>query len=444
MKIVKMQWIRLSEILLVGVVLLMAIIHIGSGETKRQYSWKLTGKEILLQLEHRGGKEPPGIYAVNPFDDDDQLRLLISGGERPVWSSKRNFIAYIKGDWLYIVRRDGSEEVEVAWCVADGDYHFHDPPVVWDWEEGFDIVERNTAFGSVVSRGLGPLKELKSLKEIKWIGVLSGGVMPLPRRLGMDELPRWSELLTTNNPTFSPDGNFMAAEVYPAPMDLRRGQSRIFIFGSAQQEEYELWWFAPPQAFPRPGRRLTSLSDNSCELMPLWSPTGEWIAFTLVSLEKGFVAPVVIHPDGSGMIMLLPTEPCEYWPGKKWLPIGVEKLEKAWDERAGWAPLSWGYPDICAVEWSPDGKYLLLNSGRRFDALMVAKWEDGKWWGRGTWGQSWVRFATWGPEGPWFAFVPGRRPSLERAEMIIVKNVETLAEIDIHLDPDLVVRWMNW
>ena len=59
-------------------------------------------------------------------------------------------------------------------------------------------------------------------------------------------------------------------------------------------------------------------------------------------------------------------------------------------------------------------------------------------------GTKWLRFATWGPKGPWFAYIQGQRPSADEPEVIILKNVETLDEIDLSLDPGLVVKYMDW
>lgn len=437
------QQVRLIGFLAIIIALLIASIHISFSQTKRKYSWRLTGKEILLQLEHRRGKHPPGIYAFDPFRRSSRLQLLIPGGERPVWSLTRKFFAYLKGEYLCVVRSDGSEEKEIAYSLADFDYHFHDPTVIWNWQDEYAVVERNSSFGSVVLMGgsVEPFPESPSPSPGTFI-------VPSPRRISgesKEEGIKWNELLTTNNPTFSPDGKYMAAEVYPAPMDLRRSQSRILIYEfPAESEEPELWWFLYVQVFKGPGRRLTSITGENCELMPLWSPTGEWIAFSLVDFKGGFIAPVVVRPDGSDMKMLLPEEECYFWSSKEWKPIG-KWLTKAWHELVS-PPYSWGYPDITPVEWSPDGKYLLLNKGKRFTYLMVAKWEDKKWMGRGTWGQSnGLRFATWGPKGPWFAYIPSPRASLEEPEVIILKNVETLEEIEISLDdPNWVVRYMDW
>lgn len=434
------QQVKLVGLLAIITALLTASIYFSPSQIKRKYPWRLTGEEILLQLEDRRGKQPAGIYAVNPFKRGDRLRLLIPGGERPVWSLTRKFFAYLKGEWLCVVSSDGRAEVEISYSLADSDYHFHDPTVIWNWQDEYAVVERNTAFGSVVLIGH-PVEPLSESPQFPKPGVF---VVPLPRRLE-DAPVKWSDLMSTNNPTFSPDGKYVAMEVYPAPMDLRRGQSRIWIYEFPKdEEEVELWWFWLSQIFKGKGRRLTSLTGNICELMPLWSPTGEWIAFTLVDFEKGFVAPVVIRPDGSDMKMLLPKEFYFFWPSKEWMPIG-EWLEKGWLDGYAGPPNSWGNPDITPVEWSPDGKYVLLNKGKRFTYLMVAKWEGGKWMGRGTWGRSdGVRFAVWGPRGPWFAYVERPRPSLEESEVVIVKNAETLEAIDLFLDPGLVVKYMDW
>jgi len=56
----------------------------------------------------------------------------------------------------------------------------------------------------------------------------------LKRRISEDPKGRdvqWDDLLCFNNPTCSPDGRFVAAEVYPAgPEDLRRKESKILVY----------------------------------------------------------------------------------------------------------------------------------------------------------------------------------------------------------------------
>lgn len=422
---------------LTACIIALLVSLIMSSDGKRAYKWTLNGSEILVEMETRSGKMPHGIYAIDPFDPK-KPQLLIPGGERPTWSPKKNFFAYIKDQYLYIVRRDGKEEVNVAWSVPDSGMHFHDPPVHWSWSEGFAIVNRAREFGSVVCDPLPPLHQWKLFH----IGVLESAILPLKTRREVGQI-KWGDILTTNNPTFSPDDKFMAAEVYPAaPMDLQRSKSRIMIFEFVMDDkEIPMGWYGGVHMFTGPGRRLTNLSGEVSELMPLWSPTGEWIAFTLCDLEKGYVAPVVVHPDGSGMTLLLPEN--TLWPTKKWFPIGVNLLQKAWLEGPPMGPASgWGFPHISVLEWSPDGKYLLLNQGNKFSCLMVAKWHDGRWWGRGTWGElPYVRFVSWG-EGGWFAFIPGRRPTTE--DVICVRNVETLEGVNLILGDDAIIRWMDW
>lgn len=412
-------------------------------KVNRKYSWRLTGEEILLQLEHRRGKQPSGIYAINPFKRGDKLRLLIPGGERPAWSPTRKFFAYLRDEWLCVVRSDGSEEGKIAYSLADSEYYFLDPTVIWGWNDEYAVVERNLAFGSKVLVGHGTAEYYMD-PESSPTPEPGTFVIPLskPTSLTGEREPiMWTDLMNTNNPTFSPDGKYMAMEVYPGPMDLKRGQSRILIYEFLTDEpDTEEWWFLLARCFKGKGRRLTSLTGDECELMPLWSPTGEWIAFTLVNLKEGFVAPVVVRPDGSDMTMLLPKD--RFWPSNKWVPIGVW-LTEAW-RRYATSPYDWGDPHITPVEWSPDGKYLLLNEGERFSSLIVAKWEGGKWYWRGAWGVlSQVRFATWGPKGPWFAYIAGKRPS-EEGDCIELINVETLEHILLPLDPNLAVKYMDW
>ncbi len=413
-----------KAIFIVSIVFLL--INSTMTEKKRTYSWTLKGSEILIEMETRSGKMPHGIYAIDPFNPK-KPRLLIPGGERPVWSPKKTFFAYMKDEYLYIVRRDGKEETRAGFCVPDNGLHFFDPPVRWMNEDTFVTVDRNREFGSVVC--------------------ISSAILPLKRYVDPRKNKiKWEDILTTNNPTFSPDGKFMAAEVYPAaPMDLQRSKSRIMIFRFPERGETPvIGWYGGVHVFIGPGNRLTSLSGEISELMPLWSPTGEWIAFTLCNLDKGYVAPVAIRPDGREMTFLLPPKPFTLWPSKEWFPIGVEPLQKAWIDGPPMGPAlgMWGFPHIFAVEWSPDGKYLLLNQDEKFSFLAVAKWQDGRWWGRGGGGSMGnVRFAVWG-EGPWFAYVLGFRPTPN--DIIYVCNIETLEVIMLIPGSDAVIRWMDW
>ncbi|MFA0753671.1 MAG: hypothetical protein IMHGJWDQ_001450 [Candidatus Fervidibacter sp.] len=325
----------------------------------KSQKWSLNGNEILLQLDSLDSKYPSGIYACDPFGPDKKFHLLVPGGERPVWHPKRKFFAYLKGQSLCFANYQG-KEMEYSNSFGDSDLNFYDPIVIWSYQKGnmtnFAIIERNSPFGSLVY--LETLVDKKILQgKVEYADVHAGVfIVPIPQQVKEKKmLVKSVDLLTTNNPTFSPDGKYMAAEVYPAGMDLRRYQSRIMVFRFPEaQEEPDLSSFFLAAVFAGPGRRLTSLTGNNCELMPIWSPTGEWIAFTFVDLDSGFVAPVVVRPNGSDMTMLLPKEMMTTWPSDKWRPIGTW-LAKAWDERPS-PPCDWGFPHITPVEWSPDGK----------------------------------------------------------------------------------------
>lgn len=141
--------LRVSYMILIAASIVALLVNLTMSDGKRAYKWTLKGREILVEMETRSGKMPHGIYAIDPFNPK-KPQLLIPGGERPVWSPKKNFFAYIKDQYLYIVRRDGKEEVNVAWSVPDSGMHFHDPPVRWSLDEGIAIVNRNRQFGSVV------------------------------------------------------------------------------------------------------------------------------------------------------------------------------------------------------------------------------------------------------------------------------------------------------
>lgn len=103
-------------------------------------SWRLKGTEILLELCGENKQFPHGIYALDPFTSNPKPRSLLRGGRRPVWSPKRNFIAYLKDDSLWISDRNGN--AHWLWDAFLSNYGFHDPTVVWTWKEGFFLVYR--------------------------------------------------------------------------------------------------------------------------------------------------------------------------------------------------------------------------------------------------------------------------------------------------------------
>lgn len=436
-----------------GLLFCCCLFLFGSAKNvKLSSGWNLKGNEILLELCGENPKFPHGIYALDPSLPNPKPRLLLKGGRRPVWSPKRRFIAYIEGINLRISDRNGN--ATWMWMHYLSNLNFHDPPVIWTWKEGFFVIWRLAAWGGTVAYAV----EFPPQGGEEWQPFFPLIIMPLKRRLPKEPLPtqgdiQWSDLLCFNNPSASPDGRFVAAEVYPSgPEDLRRAESKILIYERCPPEEMELWWQWQGQTFRGQGRRLTNLGKDVTELRPLWSPTGEWIAFTAVHWNEGYVAPTVIRPDGNDYTELL-SEHAPYASislGSKWEPVVPLDVKDDVKNKVRLPSVSapiWGQPHVYPTEWSEDGKFLLLNMGeKRYQNLQVARWDEGKWWVIGVGGHMGsgfcgIKFATWGPENS-LAIVTDFGIEIW---IIKVRFPDTDWEQKLILMPDKVwIEWMDW
>lgn len=122
-----MGWKRGVVGLVMVAVLSGGYLVVGSNG-KPSKAWRLTRREILLELCGENEKFPHGIYALDPFSPDPRPRLLLRGARRPVWSPKRHFIAYIKDNYLWISDRDGNADLVEPTMIFLSNLGFHDPP----------------------------------------------------------------------------------------------------------------------------------------------------------------------------------------------------------------------------------------------------------------------------------------------------------------------------
>jgi hypothetical protein len=367
-------------------ILLCAIPPFGQRmECECRYKWRLTGKEILLQLSDKQGKRPRGIYAIDPFEKKPSPKFLIEGGERPTWSRDRRFIAYIRNKQLWIATRDGNAR------MAEGQWIRNlwpgEPPVRWLCDGNFATAQHYKATGTLVvvpthGTPLGSLKDLDWLVHYPLLPLTKGTEITLPGPWHRDKV--WlKDILSVRNIDFSPDSKKIVSEVCPfMPEDLGRGKSKVYISDCYDPKAKTIIIQSYYEHFSDLGKRLTTFGDEVAELNPMWSATGEWIAFTVVHYNEGYVAPAVCRPDGTGYTELLPAEPDKYqgyWPEEpEWYPAVL--IKRVYSQDAFINPQSkWGTPHAEAVEWSEDGKFLLLNIGDRFSCLAMAKYEDGKW-----------------------------------------------------------------
>jgi hypothetical protein len=411
------------------------------------FAWKLSGHEILLELEDVVGKRPRGLYAIDPFKSGSKPVLLIANASRPAWSPKRNYFAYLKFGWLWIAQRNGK-----AYCAGKFPVNQLVPAasvVQWTWQEGFQLILRYPSAGTLVCDLAGLRRPLGFPRA--WASMPPFGIFPLRRRFESLASISWDDIQAVRSMGCSPDGKRVVAEVSPyGPDDLRRN-GKLYLYAAAYTDEVEseLYWFTD-SGFPKPGTRLTRTDDQTAEMKPLWSPTGDWIAFTAVHFDKGYVAPAVCRPDGSDYTELLPPKAEQYtlgWPAE-WLP--VESLDvKSARQQYKFATGGWGTPHVEPVEWSGDGRYLLLNEGDRFKSVTIARVQRDKWVvtnvgggmgsGRLTASTGGIDFALMGPTIPGSCWV-----ALEAFDRISLFDKAKNKSQSISLPKGMEVRWMDW
>lgn len=367
------------------------------------YRWQLTGEEVLLELEDGSGRR--GIYALDPFAKEAKPVLLIPGGKRPVWNHRRTLFAYYHGNSrdVWIARRDGYT-FSLHWPLhASSIPKADDPPIHWTYSGNFYCLQRTARFGSVVGEVfcLKPLPDNIDFRTWKRYAGADFGpwlVLAEPRDLsdiGNVEKVPWSEILVNRAQSFSPDNRYIAVEIAPAaPLDMRREQAKILIYRNfyqntlthASETRQEMFQKAASIEGPMEvGRRLTQLGDNITELNPVWSPDGNWIAFTVINWDKCYMTAAVCRPDGSQYHELTPAEkpakPARLTP--QWVPVTMSPRESV-SLFSFRTKRQWGYPHAMPVGWTDDGKYLVISFSSMLSSnpLAVAKCENNEWFVR--------------------------------------------------------------
>ena len=423
-----------SVILSLAVTLALSSRHAEALPYTWAWHWDppLTGRELLLELEFKTNKQVRGIYAADP--EGGSVRLLIPGGERAVWSPRRNYISYLMGDELRITRRDGKSDEYYDWAVRSDFENPHEPSLVWAPNEaGFARVV-HSLFGRDVIELHEPLRPEEPLWTDEYTTSLSCITIydPLGKAPPEDPLFRPSY----NSPTFSPDGK-MACEIYPAK-PLGRSESRIYVVE-----------FRTLKEVPRDGsnpnlllkKRLTDWPPGTIELQPLWSPTGEWIAFLGAELKPMDWARIARQS-------FVDTYVCA-WPGKEIfkLNFGLEVMIPRNGGRQ-WAGRDLQSEDrvgnLIAVEWSPDGKRLLLKQpDEAMYPIYVAQW-NGKDWEAKYLRETRGRQCVFGPDSRWVATVDGADRPTYSEDMVFITNVDSSDTKQVKLPPGCRVLWMDW
>ncbi len=400
-----------------------------------------------MEISSAVADQPSGIYSFDPKKKNEKttpVSLIALGGHKPVWSPQYQRFAYNARGFLWIADKEGKAKQLTSSLPTSmqGDL---EPSIRWNWQGQSYTISHSPEWGSKVH--LGGVSDKTPVERIiyeeLWNTVFGQEIVPLKKEVPRGSIPTWVDFLNTNNATFSPDGRSIAMETYPAaPYDLRRNQSRIEILDylpwagnqppqkfseqkSTEDIEKNAGWFAAGASIPPfvgPPRRLTSIKDNSAELNPLWSPTNQWIAFTLVDFQKGTVLPMVIEPSGKSLTALLPLD------SSNSAPNNFVKV--------------WGSPHVRVIQWSRDGTFLWLLGGQQED-LKIARENNGKWTLETVTSEKSSRFglkvfAIRDSQVAWVADRGGNYDVLETA------NLTTHERHSTNLPVGMQVKWMSW
>lgn len=341
----------------------------------------LTGREMLLQLGDLSGKLPAGIYALDPFAEKPEPRLLVPNGERPTWSRTRKYFAYLRGGALCLANCAG-KNWQLAW---PGFYNTHllranDPPLLWLPEDACLRPQWSEPFGTRLALALGP--DRRREPPGNWLLFPD---LPLygfwrHNQGGEAHKPGWDDMAVIRSLDLAPDWTRMVAELSPPGFyDLPRAQSKLYVYPtSPNTADWRPGWLYSLSLTTGGPKRLTKLGDGLPELAPMVSPDGEWVAFTLVHPQEHYTSAAVCRLDGSDYSELIP--PTVAYIGGPWQSPG-ELTDYDSDSPNYGGP---GRPRAYPIRWSPSGRYLLMGEGERFSQLFAAKHTDTGWQFRDT------------------------------------------------------------
>jgi hypothetical protein len=383
-------------------ILLFSFASNGECIEKNSYNWKLTGHEVLLELSDPKGELSPGIYAWDPAKSPDlsNLRLLVKAGHHPIWSPHYKKIAYLFNGDIWIADKEGngaaaingrfSENVlaenQVLRWTPDGKLYFTRQSPIWG----------SAVYVSPVMENV-PMEAERELYNMPYNFVYSIRPRKEPQTSRYQPIQTlttyaWKNILASNNASFSPDGNSVALEIYPAfDQNLLRGKSVVHIYklisdsvdAKKLTEETKSSvdpWFRNDEATPRikgPGHPLLP-NTNKTQIKPIWSPNDEWIAVTIVDTENPSMFPVITRLDGTIVTKINTLNFGEgvfgELTGKEWNPANFSSLDQGALKKLGNIPTVFRK----AIAWSDDGKYLWMQE--KNDGISVAKETNGQWY----------------------------------------------------------------
>lgn len=374
---------------LVILLLICTACKIANANEKVSTNWQLTGREVLIELSDPKGELSPGIYAWDPAKSPDltNLRLLVTGGHRPLWSPRYKRIAYLFNGDIWIADKEGSA-ASLSPEFSTRDILVENQVIQWS-PDGRPYLTRTFPERGSVVLGTAPLESasINSLQESShapYHGFWS--IRPFKKPVRENSNLAGQTLLNiqaSGNASFSPDDQSLAVEIYPAgPLKMSRYQSHIQIYDMLPKaknvkdfldnvERLVNPWFYMDMSNPPvagPGRHLLPQENNHyAEIMPLWSPDGNHIALTLVNTTNPAMIPMIVSPDGSSPIII--NIPQFSGPGGvSWKPSTVPQPVQDRSQQQLFRQ---------AIAWSDDGKYLWMRE--RANGLSVATKQEGKW-----------------------------------------------------------------
>jgi hypothetical protein len=367
---------------------LLALAAVGPQAEARSFGAKLSGRELLVELEKtKAGAEAPGIYAIG---EDGAITPIISYGRHPRWSPDHKRIAFQLGleTWVADLTDATMRPLEEISVFADSPYNVLTFTIAHaiEW----------TPEGDGVIRWNGP-----DMDHEGWVGALE-----LVRLNGR---PPWNseELLPglrgkVGRISISADGAYIAYEKVAPVLDIGVLDREVMIMHRKSGEATAV--------------RLPEL-EAKWLLNPRWGPRGRRLA--LDCIRANLTRFSVIHDLATGQI---------------WRFTGKSLETRDWSE---------------ALEWSPDGRHLLLatgtDGGRGYTWTSLVEWD----------GESAPRVirdlghcfhsyqACWSPTGDRVAVLQGDEFSLDQAtfpevlictldnELTVVKIPDCLRPVSI-------------